>query len=116
VNADGALIVFGEIENLVNGFEWIDVTRIGGIHFVDISRHEPTRAGMIGKRVAVFDAEVLDFEAADRRGHPAILIAMIVDAGKLADFPANRHAFEEIILEDEIAGVATFGEIDKFVE
>jgi len=28
VNADGALIVFGEIENLVHGFEGIDVNGI----------------------------------------------------------------------------------------
>ena len=44
VNADGALIVLGEIENLVDGFERIYVAGIGGVHFVDVGRDEATRA------------------------------------------------------------------------
>jgi len=116
VNADGALIVFGEIENLVDGFQRIDVAGIGSVHFVNVGRREPTSAGMIGECVAIFDSKILDFEAADGGGHPAVLVAMIVNAGELTDFPANGHAFEKIILEDEIAGVAAFGEVKKFVE
>ncbi len=61
VDADGALIVFGEIENLVDGFERIDIDGIGGVHFVDVGRGEPTRAGVIGDGVTIFDAEVLHF-------------------------------------------------------
>jgi len=34
------------------------------------------------------------------------LVAMIVDAAVLADFPADGHALEEIILENQIARVA----------
>ena len=60
VNADGALIVFGEIENLMDGFEGIDVDGIGGVHFVDVGRGEPTRAGVVGDGVTIFDAEILD--------------------------------------------------------
>ena len=116
VNADGPLIVFGEIENLVHGFEGIDVDGIGGIHFVDVGRLEPTGAGLVGKSMAFFDAEILDFEAADGGRHPTILVPMIVDAGELPDFPADGHTFEEIIFENEIAGVATFGEEKIFVE
>jgi hypothetical protein len=41
---------------------------------------------------------------------------MIVDAGELADFPADRHTFEEIVLEDEVAGVTALGEIEIFFE
>ena len=44
VNADGALIVFGEIENLVDGFEGIDVDGIRGIHFIDVGGDESTGA------------------------------------------------------------------------
>jgi len=116
VNADGALIVFGEIENLMDGLEGIDVDGICGVHFVDVRRSEATRAGVVGDGVAVFDAEILDLEAADGGGHPAILIAMIVDAGELADFPADGHTFEKIVFENEIAGVAALGEKNIFFE
>ncbi len=103
VDADGALIVFGEVENLMDGFEGIDVDGITG-------------AEVVGGGVAIFDAEILDLEAADGGGHPAILIAMIVDAGELADFPADGHTFEEIVFENEIAGVAALGEKNIFFE
>jgi len=61
VNADGALIVFGEIENLMDGFERVDVTGIGGVHFVDVGGNEFAGAGVVGKSVTVRDAEILDF-------------------------------------------------------
>ena len=35
---------------------------------------------------------------------------MIVDAAGLADLPADGHALEDIVLEDEIAGVVALGE------
>ena len=41
---------------------------------------------------------------------------MIVDAGELADFPADGHTFEEIVFENEIAGVAALGEKNIFFE
>ena len=47
VNADGALIISGEIENLVDGFERIYVNGVCGIHFVDIGRHEVTSAAVV---------------------------------------------------------------------
>jgi len=71
---------------------------------------------MIGKSVAVFNAEILDFESADGSRHPAVLIAMIVDAGELTDFPANSHAFEKIVFENQIASVAALGKIEVFLE
>ena len=116
MNADGALIVFGEIQNLVDRLERIDVTGIGGVHLINVGRLKPTGAGVIGKSVAVFNAEILDFESADGGGHPAVLIAMIVNAGELADFPTNSHAFEKIVLKDEIASVAALGKIEISVE
>jgi len=116
VDADGAFIVFGEVKDLVDGFERIDVDGIGGAHFVDVGGDEPTGAGVVGESVTVFDTEILYFEAADGSGHPAVLVAMIVDTGELADFPADGHTFEEIVFEDEIAGVAAFGEVEIFFE
>ena len=116
VNADGALIVFGEIENLMDGFERVDVHGIRGIHFIDVCGDESTGAGVTGGGMAVFDAEILYLETADGRGHPAVLIAMIVDAGELADFPADGHTFEKIVFENEVAGVAALGEKNIFFE
>ena len=116
VNADGALIVFGEIQNLVNGFEGIDIAGIGSVHFVNVGRHKPTGAGVVGKGMAVFNAEILNFEAADGGRHPAVLVAMVVNARELADFPADGHAFEEIVFEDQVAGVTALREIEIFFE
>src|SRR5438128_982703 len=66
--------------------------------------------------MAIFHAEILYFEPADGRRHPAILIPVIVDTAELADFPADGHTFEKIIFENEIARIAAFGEKDIFVE
>jgi len=41
---------------------------------------------------------------------------MIVDAGELADFPADGHTFEKIVFENEIARVAALGEEKVFFE
>lgn len=41
---------------------------------------------------------------------------MIMDAAMLADFPADGHALEEIVLENEIARVIAFGEKEVLVE
>jgi hypothetical protein len=41
---------------------------------------------------------------------------MIVDAAVLADFPADGHALEEIVFENEVAGVVALGEETIFVE
>src|SRR5437879_4857101 len=66
--------------------------------------------------VAVDHAIILDAQAADGRGHPAILVAMIVDAAVLADVPAKRHAFKQIVAENEIARVISLGEEAVFLE
>jgi hypothetical protein len=83
------------------------------IHFVDFRGND--FAGAAGG-VFLFDAKILDFQAADGSGHPAILITMIVNPAVLADFPADRHALEEIVFENEIAGVIAFGEEEIFFE
>ena len=97
VDTDGALIEFGEIENLVDGFERIDVGGMRGIHVVDVGGIEMTSAEV---GVFVGDMKILDAEFADGSGHPTVLIAMIVDAAGLADLPTDGHTFEDIILEN----------------
>src|SRR6266699_3774426 len=113
MNADGALVEFREIQNLMHGFERVDVGRMRGVHFVDVGRNN---AASSERAIAPVNAEILDFKAADGRGHPAILIAMVVNAAVLADLPANGHAFEDFVLEDEIAGVVAFRKIAVILE
>ena len=116
VDADGALIVFGQIQDLVDGFERIDVGGMDGIHFVDVGSDEIACSAVFSIGVTILDTKVLHFEAADWRGHPTILVAMIVDAAELANFPADSHAFEHVVLENQVAGVAAFGEEEIFPE
>jgi hypothetical protein len=113
VNADSALIEFGKIQNLVNWFERIDVSGMGRVHFVNVGGSEVAH---VSRGVVVLDAEILYFEAANGCGHPAILVAVIVDAAELADFPADGHAFEHVVLENQVAGVAAFGEEEIFFQ
>jgi len=113
VDADGTLVEFREIENLVDGFERINIGGMGRVHFVDVGGDDATRA--VGS-VTVFDAEILDLQPADGSGHPTVLVAVVVDATELADFPADGHAFEDSIFEYEIAGVVAFGEEEIFIE
>src|ERR1700682_2354101 len=84
-----------------------------GIHLVNFRGNDA--AGAVGS-VFLLDAEILHFEAADGRGHPTILAAMIVDAAGLASFPTNGHALEDVVFEDEIAGVIALGEEEILVE
>src|SRR5258708_29179390 len=81
-----------------------------GIHVVDVGGNDVACAA---DGVALVDSEILHAEPPDGRRHPAILIAVIVDAAELADFPADGHALENIVLENEIAGVISFSRTDR---
>ena len=95
----------------MNGLQGVDVGGMVSVHFVDFSGNDS--AGAAGC-VLLFDAEILDFQAADGSGHPTVLVAMIVDAAVLADFPTDGHALEDRVFENEIAGVVAFGEEEVF--
>src|ERR1700730_606401 len=71
---------------------------------------------VLKRRGSLVDAKILDAQASDGRGHPAILVAMIVNAAGLADLPADGHAIEDFVLENEVAGVIALGEEEVFVE
>ena len=93
--------------------ERIYVDGMRGVHFVDFGGDD--LAGAAGS-VFFVDAEILDFQAADGGGHPAVLIAMIVNAAVLADFPADGHTLKEIVFENEIARVIPFREEEVFFD
>jgi hypothetical protein len=113
VDAYGTLVEFGEVQDLVDGLQGVDVGGMGSVHFVDFSGNDFASAAVC---VSLFDAEILDFQAADGSGHPTVLAAMIVDAAVLADFPTDGHALEDRVFENEIAGVVAFGEEEVFFE
>jgi hypothetical protein len=58
----------------------------------------------------------MDTQTPDGRGHPAILIAMIVDATELANLPADGHALENVVLENKVASVISLGEEKIFFQ
>jgi hypothetical protein len=94
-------------------FERIYVDRMHGVHFVDFRGSDFASAA---GSVFFVDAEILDLQAANGSGHPAVLVAMIVDAAVLADFPADGHTLKEIVFENEIAGVIPFREEEIFFQ
>ena len=59
--------------------------------------------------------KILDQQAADGDGHPAVLVAVVVDGTGLADFPADGNQFVERSFVDQVAGVvlAIPGEIGR---
>lgn len=57
VDADGALVEFGEIQDLMNGFERVDVDGMGGVHLVNFRGNDFAGAA---RSVLVLDAEVLN--------------------------------------------------------
>ena len=86
---------------------------MSAIHLVDFRGSDFASAA---GGVFFVDAKILDFQTADGRGHPTVLVAMIVDAAVLADFPADGHALEEIVLEYKIACVVALGEEEIFFQ
>lgn len=106
MDAGGALIEFGEIQNLVHRLLALHGSGMIVIHGV---RRAGADAAGAGNGILALDVKILDKQSADRNGHPAILPAMIVNAADLANFPADGHNFEEITLENEIPRVMAFG-------
>ena len=86
---------------------------MGSVHFIDFCGND--FAGAAGC-VFLFDAEILDFQAADGSGHPAVLVAMIVNAAVLADFPTDGHALEDRVFENEIASIVASREEEVFFQ
>src|SRR5882762_4528885 len=107
VDAHCALVKLHEILDLMHGLQRIYIGGMCGVHVVNVGGNDV--AGAAGG-VALVDTKILHAEPPDGRGHPAILIAVIVDAAELADFPADSHALENVVLENEIAGVIALGE------
>src|SRR5580658_1831177 len=59
--------------------------------------------------VALVDAKILYAQTPDRGNHPAILVAMIVNAAHLADIPADCHHFKKIAFVNQVSRVMALG-------
>ncbi len=101
------LIEFGEVHDFVDWLNGIDVGGMRGVEVVKFGGNDVT--GALGG-IAIIHTVILDAQAADGGGHPAILAPMIVDAAVLADVPAKRHTFEENVAENQVARVISLGE------
>jgi len=100
VNANGAVVVFGEIQYLMDGFFKLDLSRKTVRHLKRIGLAKLTvTAGFID----LFDSEVL--QSADRNGHPAALLTVIMNARHLTLVPADSHHLETIVLVDKVARI-----------
>ena len=102
MNAGGTLVEFFKILHLMDRLFWLDDARMRGIHLVGIGGNE--LAGAV-RSIACIHMKILNAETANGSRHPAILVAMIVDAAELADFPADGEHFEKLALENQIPGV-----------
>src|SRR4029077_143783 len=113
VDGHGALIEFGEVLDFMYRLEGIYISWMRRVEIVAIGGNNFTGAV---SGVVIDHTVILHAQAADGRGHPAILVAMIVDAAVLADVPADGHALENFILENQVARVAALGKKTIFVD
>lgn len=102
VQTDGALVEFAGIEDAMHGLGGIDGAGLGGIHLDGFGGLDDAFSR---GNVLLDDVEILDQQTADGDGHPAILIAVVVDGAGLADLPADGEQFVERSFIDEIASV-----------
>jgi hypothetical protein len=96
------LLEFTRIEDTMHRLQWINRARMRRIHLDSFRGFELADAFV---QILRDDPVILNQESPDRRRHPAILVAMIVDRTHLTDFPADRDQLIKRRLVDEVAGV-----------
>jgi hypothetical protein len=86
VEADGALIEFTGIQDAVDGSQGVDGAGVRHIHLHDVGGLD---GGFAVGEILMHDVKILYLQAADGNGHPAVLVAVVVDGADLAYFPAD---------------------------
>lgn len=86
VEADSALIEFTAIDHPVDRVGGIDRAGLKDVHLHGVERFEVAASGF---EIPVYEMEVFHLQAADGNGHPAVLVAMVVDGAELAGLPAD---------------------------
>jgi hypothetical protein len=76
VQAYRPLVELARVHDPVHGLDRVDCARMAGIHLDSIRRRQLAFAFF---DILKHDFVVLNEEAPDRHGHPAVLVAMIVD-------------------------------------
>jgi hypothetical protein len=110
VQADRALVEFAGIEDTMHGLVWIHGAGMLGIHLNSFGGLD---VAFSGSHILLDHAKIFYQQPADRDGHPAVLVPVIVDRARLAGFPANCKQFIERSFIDEVASIvlAVPGEI-----
>src|SRR5690349_12212926 len=96
------LVEFSRVVDAMDGFKRIDCGGMFRVHFYDVGGFDFALAPFI---VLPENAVILNEELADRRGHPAVLIAMIVNRTHLTYFPTDRDQLKQRCLVDEVSSV-----------
>ena len=102
VNTDGALVEFSRIENAMDRRQRVDGTGVRGIHLYGFSGLDGAFAG---SNILMNDMVVLDHQTADGDGHPAVLVAVVVDGTGVTDLPANGDELVKRSFVDQIASI-----------
>src|ERR1700722_17194316 len=55
--------------------------------------------------VAMIHTKILNAQTPDGSNHPAVLVAMIVNAANLSDIPADSHHFKKITFVNQVSRV-----------
>src|SRR5215471_4433655 len=102
VQADRPLVRVSWVQDAMYGFLWIDRTGTFRAQLDRIRRFQPARARL---QVLKTEAVIFHSELADRRRHPAILIAMVVHRAGLSHLPTDGDQFVQLRFVDKVAGV-----------
>lgn len=102
MHADGSLVEFARIQHTMHGLERINRTGTRDIHLERVGRLD---CALAAGDVLIYHVKILHEQAANRDGHPAVLVAVIVHGAYLADLPADGDQLVERSLVDEVARV-----------
>ena len=102
MNADCPFVKFSQIKNLMDRLFKFDLRgkTVGKFKFIRLAKF-----AVAGRFVDRLNRKVLPFQAADRHGHPATLVIMVMNSRNLASFPTDRHHLKSLVFIDQIAGV-----------
>src|SRR5712692_4567360 len=108
MQAHGALIEIGEIQNLMDGRFGV---YFGGKEFVNVNGARRFEPAVSSSLVLLEHTKILHSKLAERNCHPAVLIVVIVNLRRLSHLPADRNQLEQAVLEDEISRVMVLAEM-----
>jgi len=107
VQAHGLLVEFREIQDLVHWFNGIHSGWHGSMNVESVSTF---KQAVTCPLFVLHHPEVLDSKPTDWHCHPAILVLMVVNAGKLANLPTNGQQFELLVPKNQVPRIVVLAE------